>query len=78
MSERELDGDETIQTRGDQGGDDEQYSVGAEGQGPVKGLRDVVRMESEAGAAVQELAGLFGGTMRGLLAEGACQDQSAK
>ena len=31
-----------------------------------------------AGAAVQELVGLFGGMMRGLLAEGACQDPSAK
>ena len=44
----------------------------------MKGLRDVVHLESEAGVAVQELVGLFEGTMRGLLAEGACQDQPAK
>ena len=56
--------DVTSYTRGDQGGDDEQYSVGVEGQEPVKDLRGVVRMESEAGAAVQELVRLFGGTMR--------------
>ena len=40
----ELDDDEVILVRGDQDGDDEQYSVGAEKKRSVKGLRSVERM----------------------------------
>ena len=42
--EKNLMVDEAIQTRGDQGGDDEQYSVGAERKRSLKGLKRVVRM----------------------------------
>ena len=44
----------------------------------MKGSQKCGMYVERASAAVQELVGLFGGMMRGLLVEGACQDQSAK